>query len=543
MNPVAVAAHDSHDATDFRILILTPQGRDAALAEQTLLRSGLRPHVCADLESLRREIAIGAGAVLIVEEALAGKDAAKQDALIDSEPPWSSMPIVMLLGRSAASRDFIALHWLERRPNVNFLERPVPKRTLVSTLRAAIEARRLQYIIRDALETAESAGRKKDEFLATLAHELRNPLAPIRSAVYVLRRLNGDDAASREKASSLISMVERQVDHLVRLVDDLLEVSRISTGKITLQRRVVNLADIIERAVEISEPLIKSEQHELVVSLGDERLAVNGDPVRLAQVFANLINNAAKYTPRGGRIEISLRRERQTAVVSVRDNGMGILPGMLPRVFELFSQSYRARGRDQGGLGIGLALVRSLTEMHEGRVEARSGGAGQGSEFVISLPVVVTRGERAKVESSVYTPSTSRRVLVVDDDKDVADSFVVLLQSLGAETRVAYSGAEALDGMAAFKPHLAFLDIGMPEMDGYEISRRIRLSPGGEDIVLVALSGWGSEKDRQLTLEAGFDCHYVKPISFETLAKILASNALDNLSPGRICPEESGALP
>jgi two-component system, sensor histidine kinase len=521
------AGRDDCDANGFRILILTPQGRDAALAEQTLSRGGLRAHICADFESLRREMDVGAGAVLIAEEALASKGE-QVDALIHPEPPWSSTPIVVLLGRSAPSRDFNALHWLEHRPNVSFLERPVPKRTLVSTLRAALEARRLQYVIRNALDAAETASRKKDEFLATLAHELRNPLAPIRSAVYVLKRLDGDDTASREKAGSLISMLERQVDHMVRLVDDLLEVSRITTGKIELMKRQVNLADVIEQAIEISEPLIKSEEHELVVSLGDEALTVDGDPMRLAQVFANLINNAAKYTPRGGRIEVSLRREQKTAVASVRDNGMGILAGMLPHLFEMFSQSYRARGRDQGGLGIGLALVRSLTELHGGSVEARSGGAGKGSEFIVRLPMIAARRKNAEVEREPINALAPRRVLIVDDNKDVADSLAMLLQSLGAETRVAYNGAEALSSIATFKPRVAFIDIGMPEMDGYETGRNIRSRPDGKDILLVALSGWGEERDRQRTHEAGFDCHFVKPISLETLTRVFVSDFLDN---------------
>ena len=519
----SAAAGAECDVRDLRVLILTPRGRDAALAKQTLFRSGLLPHVCVDLEALRREIEIGAGAALIAEEALAGIDAGKPDALFGSEQPWSSLPMVVLLGQSAPPRQYAALHWLECRPNVSFLERPVPKRTLISALRAAIEARRLQYVIRDSLEAAEIASRKKDEFLAMLAHELRNPMAPIRSAVYVLRKLNSDDqdSANKGKARTLIAMVERQVDHLVRLVDDLLEVSRVTTGKITLQKLYVDLADIIKQAVEISQPLIESGQHELAVSAGDEPLAVDGDPVRLAQVFANLINNAAKYTPRGGRIEVSLRREGEIAVIRVRDNGMGILAGMLPHVFELFSQSYRAKGHDQGGLGIGLALVRSLVEMHGGRVEAHSAGAGKGSEFVVRLPLVAAC-ERTAAQSTSSKGPPLGRVLVVDDDNDIADSLAMLLETLGAEVRVAYTGLEAISTIAIFKPRLAFVDIGMPVMDGYETARRIRSDSEGNDIVLVALSGWGSDEDRRRALQAGFNYHFVKPISFETLQSIFA---------------------
>lgn len=526
MNSIAAAPPD-RDAEDLRVLILAPHGRDATLAEQTLIRSGLLSHVCADLEALRREIAIGAGAVLIAEEALADKGA-DPEVWFAPEPPWSALPIVVLLGRSSPSREFAALHWFEHRPNVSFLERPVPKRTLISTLRAAIAARRLQYAIRDAIDASEAASRKKDEFLATLAHELRNPLAPIRSAVYVLNRLNSNDPASSEKARSLNSIVERQVDHLVRLVDDLLEISRITTGKVVLKKQRVDLAQIVDQAVEISEPLVKSGRHELVISLGQEQLFVDGDPVRLAQVLANLINNAAKYTPPGGRIEVSLWSEQGNAVISVRDNGIGIPPEMLPRVFELFLQSSTAKDRGQGGLGIGLALVRSLTGLHGGHVEAHSDGADQGSEFVVRLPLADAACRSARAEP-IPAALALHRVLVVDDNKDVADSFAILLESLGVQVCVSYSGAEALSSMEIFEPHVAFIDIGMPVMDGYETARQIRSRADGKDIRLVALSGWGSAKDRQLTMEAGFNCHAVKPVNLETVKNLLASSPSTNL--------------
>ncbi|MGJ0509051.1 MAG: hybrid sensor histidine kinase/response regulator [Methylocystis sp.] len=514
--------HAHGDAKDFRLLILAPHGRDAALAEQALLRSGLLPETCADFEALRREIKVGAGAVLIAEEAIPVYDVREPKALFGDEPPWSSLPIIVLLRNSSSYRHFRALRSLERRPNITFLERPVPRRTFVSTLHAALEARRLQYDIRDALDAAKAASRKKDEFLATLAHELRNPLAPIRNAVYVLRERNRDDPASDKnlKAHALISMVGRQVDHLVRLVDDLLEVSRITTGKVTLRKEHVALATCINEAVAISQPLIETQQHELIISLGDQRLAVHGDPVRLAQVFANLMNNSAKYTPPGGRIEVSMRQEGGQAVVSVRDNGMGILMGMLPQVFDLFSQSYRARGRDQGGLGIGLALVRSLVEMHGGRVEAHSDGAGQGSEFVVFLPLVASALERSEAEPVALNAQALGRVLVVDDEKDIADSLAMLLETLGAEVCVAYAGMEAVSATARFRPRVAFIDIGMPIMDGCETARRIRSLNDGKDVVLVALSGWGSKDDRRGTQRAGFDHHFVKPISLETLRSI-----------------------
>ena len=514
---------------DFRILILTPQGRDASLAEQTLARSGFHTRVCSDLEQLRQELAAGAGAALIAEEALPQAD--NYDAWFGSEQPWSSLPLVTLLGRPGSSRNLSAMRWLERRPNVNFLERPVPKRTLISTIGVAVEARRLQYAIRDALEAQQVANRKKDEFLAMLAHELRNPLAPIHNAVFVLQKLNSDDPEAKDKARSVIAMVERQVDHLIQLVDDLLDVSRITTGKIELKKRHVDLADCIHRALETSEPLIKSQQHQLSVRLSDKPLVVDGDPVRLVQVFAKLLNNAAKYTPPGGRIEISSMREGEQALICVRDNGIGIPEEMLPRVFELFSQSRRAMSQNQRGIGIGLALVRSLVELHGGHVEASSGGSDRGSEFIVRLPLLAGEGEQAKTPSAVAATPFLHRVLVAEDEKDVADSFAMLLQSLGAEVLVAYSGAEALSIIGRFKPRLAFVDIGMPVMDGYETARRLRSTPEGLDLVLVALSGWGGEPHIKRAKEAGFNYYFVKPISLSILEKVLALEPVGSLAP------------
>ncbi len=371
---------------DLRILILTPVGRDAALAKQELDRNGLATRVCAGLDELRTQIAIGAGAVLIAEEALPGHSAGNCHAWLESEQAWSSLPIIVLLGRERTLHNLPLLRALERRPNVNFLERPVPRRSLISALRAAVESRRLQYSVRDALEELQTLNRKKDEFLATLSHELRNPLAPIRSAIYVLQNL-GDDPKSREKAHRLLSMLERQTDHLVRLVDDLLEVARITSGKIELKKSNVLLQDVIHQAVEMSAPHVKEAAHKLEVGLPVEPLVVTGDRVRLTQVLANLLNNSARYTPSGGRIAISLARDADEAAISVKDNGIGVSKEMLPRIFELFSQSPNDENHKHGGLGIGLALARSLVEMHGGSISARSDGSGQGSEFIVRLPL------------------------------------------------------------------------------------------------------------------------------------------------------------
>lgn len=371
-----------------------------------------------------------------------------------------------------------------------------------------------------AEEALRDADRRKDEFLATLAHELRNPLAPIRNALHVLKRSNEAEPST----SRLYSMMERQVDHLVRLVDDLLEVSRITSGKIELKRGRVDLAGLIGHAVEMSQPLIRAAGHELSVSYPQHALIVDADAVRISQVFVNLLNNAAKYTEPGGRIQLSARRNGDEAVVSVSDTGVGIPAEMLPRVFDLFAQVDRSLGRAKEGVGIGLALVRSLINLHGGRVEARSEGPGRGSEFIVHLPLVKGRpDDAAKEGASMTTPAISRRVLVVDDNHDVADSLVMLLECLGAEVRVAYDGPSALETLIGFAPEIALIDIGMPGMDGYETAKRIRERPQGRDLTLIALTGWGQEEDRRRTREAGFDRHLVKPVNDDVLQELLAA--------------------
>lgn len=373
---------------------------------------------------------------------------------------------------------------------------------------------------RELLET----GRQKDEFLATLAHELRNPLAPIRNAVYILQKPDGDDPAARDRARSLLAMVEKQVDHLVRLVDDLLEVSRVTNGKIELKKEQCDLNVILRHAVDTSQPFIQSGGHSLMVEIPSSPLTLDADPVRLAQVFANILNNAAKYTENGGRIWLKAERSGDEVIVSVRDNGIGILPEMLPRVFDPFTQSNHARCRAQGGLGLGLALVHSLVQMHGGQVEVRSEGCDRGSEFVVRLPIgVAVSSEEERKWRAAAAPDPSRRVLVVDDDRAVADSSAMLFECLGVDVRVAYEGGAALSEVAEFKPHLAFVDIGMPGMDGYETARQIRMLPEGKDLVLAALSGWGQEDDCRRSMEAGFNHHFVKPIAIDVLENLLTS--------------------
>ena len=364
--------------------------------------------------------------------------------------------------------------------------------------------------------------RRKDQFIATLAHELRNPLAPLRNGVQLLELGGGADGGSRVKA-----MMRRQIDHLVRLVDDLLEVSRITSGKVVLQHERVALVDVLHGAAETSRPVAEAARHTLHVDVEAlDGLVVEGDPMRLAQVFSNLLNNAAKYTEPGGHIDLVGRREGDVAVVEVQDNGLGLTPDMLEEVFQPFVQVDRSASRAQGGLGIGLSIVRSLVELHGGRVSARSAGAGRGSTFEVQLPL-------AQPQAPAQPPAASRAaapalngngpsVLVVDDNRDAADSLASMLELMGASVRTVYGGPDALAAAEAEAPTLVLLDLGMPGMDGYEVVRRLARHPQRDRMTVVALTGWGQAEDRQRTREAGFDEHLVKPADISLLEGLLA---------------------
>jgi PAS domain S-box-containing protein len=385
------------------------------------------------------------------------------------------------------------------------------------------ERKKAEEVVRQSQKALLEADKRKDEFLATLAHELRNPLAPIRNSLQILRWTS----ASNPAASRVQDMMERQVAHMVRLVDDLLELSRISRGQIELKKERIGLTTIIEHAVESSRPFIESHAHHLAVSLPTEPLAVDGDLVRLSQVFANLLNNAAKYTQDGGRITLSARREGATLIASVRDTGIGIPTEMLSRVFDMFTQVDNVLRRSQDGLGIGLSLVRSLVTMHGGSVEARSVGLGHGSEFIVRLPLAehldqdIARSVRPGDAEASVPPTV--RILVVDDNQDSADSLGAVLSFLGADVRIAYDGQSALEALRTYHPSAVILDLGMPGLDGYEVAHRVRQDPALRDLTLIALTGWGQEQDRRRTREAGFDHHLVKPVDLQVLKVLLTS--------------------
>jgi PAS domain S-box-containing protein len=361
--------------------------------------------------------------------------------------------------------------------------------------------------------------RRKDEFLATLAHELRNPLAPIRNGLQVLR-LGG---ATGEMADNARTMMERQLGHMVHLIDDLLDLSRISRGKIELRMERVELSKVIQHSVETSRPLIESSGHDLTITVPFGPIYVDADLTRLAQVFSNLLNNAAKYTERGGRVQLVVQQSGGDVFVSVEDNGVGIPAHMVPKVFEMFTQVDRHLERSQGGLGIGLSIVKRLVEMHGGSVGVESDGPGQGSKFIVRLPVVLSMAQTTDDDEEPSHPSSRRRILVVDDNVDAAMSLAMMLKLMGNEAKTAHDGLEAMEVAATYRPDLILLDIGMPRLNGYETAQRIREQPWGKKVALVALTGWGQDEDRTKSEQAGFDWHIVKPVEIAVLEKLLVN--------------------
>jgi signal transduction histidine kinase/ActR/RegA family two-component response regulator len=384
---------------------------------------------------------------------------------------------------------------------------------VAGTSRDVTERKQLEASLR-------AADRRKDEFLATLAHELRNPLAPIRNAAHLLKLADPSDLQVRAARDIIL----RQVQHMVRLVDDLMEVSRITLGQVHLRNDRASLRAVLTDALESAGPVIEAGGHGLTVELPAQVLELEGDPTRLSQVFQNLLNNAAKYTPRGGQITLRAERCGAEVRVSVRDTGIGIPKESQPRVFEMFTRVHPNDRIKTSGLGIGLALAKQLVELHNGRIEVRSEGSGAGSEFIVYLPVLEmadTSPRQTETETSVNTSHRKRRVLIVDDNRDAASSLAMLLEIAGCVVSVAFDGPQALDSFESFRPEIVLLDIGMPGMDGYEVAQCLRQKTRGKDVLLVALTGWGQSEDKRRAAEAGFDDHFTKPVDPKLLATLL----------------------
>lgn len=443
-------------------------------------------------------------------------------------------PITMIIPKERHSEEETILSRLRRGERIEHFEtvrvaksgRAVDISLSVSPVRdrtgkiiAAAKVARDISAQKQAEEALREADRRKDEFLAILAHELRNPLAPISNSMHILR-LSGELSPAMEQ---IRGVMERQVNQLVRLVDDLLEASRMKHDKLELRKDRIELAGVLWSAIETSRPLIDAAGHQLAITMPADVVLLDADPVRIAQIVSNLLNNAAKYTPDGGQIWLTAKAEAAEAVISVRDTGIGIPPSVLGKVFDMYAQADESLERSQGGLGIGLTLAKYLVELHGGQIEAMSAGAGEGSEFIVHLPLAAPSPRTAVTRLALRDRLPPRRILIADDRRDAVFVLGKLLEKMGQEIRIVHSAAAALEQAKVELPDVLISDIAMPGMDGYELAQRVRQDPALADVVLVALSGYGNFEDRERTKRAGFNFHLIKPVSWDALERLLAA--------------------
>lgn len=504
---------------DERVLLLSPLHRDRSLARELLMRAGFAVETVEDMTALAASARVGAGMLLVAAESLFNRElVAELTDLLHNQPPWSDLPVVLIThSRIADPHELRALRGLEHLHSVTFLDRPVRIAALVSTVRTALQARSRQYQVRDLIRTAEDGMRQRDEFLAMLSHELRNPLASITNAVQVLQ-------IDPTRVSHITGVLSRQVSLLSHMVDDLLDVGRLTSGKVTLKDTRFDIAEPLRAAMETMGTYVQERNHQLQVHTTEQPLPVHGDAARLAQVFGNLIHNAAKYTEPGGQIEVRLTGEGHHAVLRIRDSGVGIAPEQLPRIFDLFAQAERDLDRSDGGLGIGLTVARRLVEMHGGELNASSEGIGKGSEFQVRVPLAKHQHDTLEAAANDGADGTCR-VLVVDDNPAVADGLALLVEALGHEVMTLYSGNEVLPYVTQYQPDVVFLDIGMPETDGYTVARSLRNLPGRPHMNVVALTGYGDLDTVRRCHAAGFDQHLLKPADLASLKAILRESA------------------
>lgn len=490
-----------------RVLVLVRGSRDTELTRDLLIHAGFEALVCSGIVELVQNIEEGAGAALLEEEVLSPKISAEPLAeTLSRQPPWSDFPIVVFssLG-DKAKRGADELTRLLG--NVTFLDRPVQTRSMLASVRAAIRSRRRQYEARAAIEG-------RDVFLAMLGHELRNPLGAICMASALLSRKTADLPPLRE-----LSVIERQAGHLTRLVDDLLDVARITQGKVVLKRERLNLVEVARSAYEVQQTPARDRDLSYEFRVGQDPVWVDGDRQRLEQVFTNLITNAIKYTRRGGAITLFVGAVHQEAIVSVTDTGVGIAPEMIGRLFEAFAQADRSLDRAEGGIGLGLALVRSLVQLHGGTAEGSSAGLDCGSSFVVRLPVASDVVPAPRSIAALEGHAPSRRIVVVEDNADIRELLAEVLKHEGHHVSCAEDGPGGLETLIKLAPDVAFIDLGLPGFDGLELARRARAR--GLRTTLIAITGYGRPEDRTRTLEAGFDDHITKPVVDRDLQRVM----------------------
>jgi signal transduction histidine kinase len=483
-----------------------------------LAEEGVEATLCRSIEELCSELLRGAGVVIIAGELLSGEVVAQIRECLARQPPWSDIPIIVVAG--AADQAVGPVSLFEDLGSVAVLNRPLSLDTLASGVAAALRARRRQYQVRDLLQQREEAERRREEFLAMLAHELRNPLAPIRTGLQVLRLSDCKDTTARTH-----TIIERQVGNLSRLVDDLLDVSRITRGKILLRKERVQVFELLKQAADGHAPLAAEKGLTLALTAPDEKLYVDADPTRLEQMIGNVLTNAIKFTPRKGVIELTAARAAESVVIRVRDSGIGIPQHMLGRIFELFAQTDRPLDRAQGGLGIGLTVVKSLAELHGGSVEARSDGEGRGAEILLRLPLAAAVAQVRSVSQSDADDvhRRPRRILVVEDNRDAAEVLSTYLRTCGHTVHIAHDGPAGFAAALREQPDVIICDIGLPGVDGYEFARKLRADPRLQRCLLVAVTGYGEARDRQRGVEAGFAHYLTKPADPREIERLLVA--------------------
>ncbi|WP_165069667.1 hybrid sensor histidine kinase/response regulator [Paludisphaera rhizosphaerae] len=502
-----------------RVLLLAPTSKDAAAGEVLLRREGLGCIICRDLDVLCEEARHGAAVVVVPEEAILLDRAGRVAGLMADQPPWSDLPLLVLTAAGPGSRRSMIV--LQTVGHATLIRRPLQRSAFVSAVASALRDRRRQYRMRDLLlerenqaARLEEADRRKDEFLAMLAHELRNPLAAIVGAVGL---------ALAPRAAQFIpdslDVIRRQSNTLSRLVSDLLDVARVSRGKLELRREIVDASAVARQAARSVKAIADRKRQTLTVDAPVEPLYVDADPTRLEQIVGNLLNNAAKYTEQEGRISLTVVREGYEAVIRVEDDGVGITPEMLPRIFDLFAQVDQSLARTEGGLGIGLTLVKRLVEMHGGTIEATS-EVGHGSVFTVRLRLHAGP-DAASAEATAQRTTTARRVLIIDDNVDSARLMGLFLETLGHQVRVSNDGTSAADAARDFTPEVILLDIGLPDLDGYEVARLLRREPLCARSLIVAVTGYADESSMTRGWDAGFDHYFAKPVDLEVLASLI----------------------
>jgi two-component system, sensor histidine kinase len=509
----------SHD--EQRVLLLTPTGRDAALISRLLKRAGCNVHSCSSPQELCQEILSGAASVVLAEEGLPDDSLGVLTECLNDQPAWSDLPVIVLTMAGKTTRHSAKLaNALKGKVNLAFLERPLRMLTLVSAVQSACRARARQYEIRALLAKATAEVETRDRFIAMLGHELRNPLAAIRTSVEILSQFGSSNSSLLPTQAEIIS---RQSNHMARLVDDLLDVARLTSGRVTLSKATVDVREIIQRSIQGIRLAIGEETRRISTSLPSSEVIVEGDAVRLEQVVGNLLSNAIRYSPKSARIDVMIEVQENEALIHIRDEGEGIDPELLPRIFEPFVQSTQALARARGGLGLGLAIVKNLVLQHGGTVTATSAGKGAGSEFIVRLPLAKRKPDTANLAvGPEKMQSDPKRVLIIEDNADARQSLAQYLRLLDHEVFEAEDGISGLEKLLSIRPDVALIDVGLPHLSGYELVSRAKQTLDSATL-MVAVTGYGQSEDQQRAMTAGFDKHLVKPLDLKTVIEMLSN--------------------